>query len=465
MKRLCVIGLWLGLLAVPMEVFGQAVGTIVGTVRDPTRAVVPGVSIKVTAVETGLRRETTSNETGNYTVPALPPGNYSIEAEMQGFSKQLIKDVGLQVDQTARIDIVLEMGTPTEVVEVRGEAALLNTESPALGQVIDNKRVLELPLNGRQFLELSLQVPGVVTGNGGPQSGDSSLFTRPGQNSSISVSGGRSQNNSYLLDGTQNTDPDVNAYVVSPSVDSVQEFKMETRNYSAELGRSSGGQINVVTKSGTNQFHGSVYEFLRNDAFDARPFNNPGELPEFRRNQFGGTLGGPILRDKTFFFASYEGLRRVEGQSRSLTVPSVVQKNGDFSGTAGIYDFITTSVDPTDPSGKKRIRSQFPGQHHPLDAFGSGCDQNIERLRARSQHARNGKQLSRYAFRTAAQQPGIFAHRPSLLTKGHALRTLYTVERKQLPADGISRLRHVLLRPSSEFHAVRNARIRPLVGE
>src|SRR5713226_6150338 len=303
-------------LAVPASLFAQAVSTILGTVTDSAGGLVPRAKISVTSSGTGLKRDAVSNQVGNYLLPALPPGLSTIEAEMEGFRKKIIKGVDLQVDQTARIDIVLEPGTITQAVEVTGEAPLLSTESPALGQVIDNARVVNLPLNGRQFLELTLEVPGVVTGNGGPQSGSSSLFTRPGQDSSISVSGGRSQNNSFLLDGTQNTDPDVNAYVVSPSVDSIQEFKMETRNYSAEFGRSSGGQINVVTKSGSNEFHGSAYEFLRNDAVDARPFNNPGSLPEFRRNQFGATLGGRLWRDRTFFFTSFEGFRRVEGQSR-----------------------------------------------------------------------------------------------------------------------------------------------------
>jgi hypothetical protein len=252
---------------------------------------------------------------------------------------------------------VFQLGSVSETVVVTGDAPVLNTESTALGQVIENARVVSLPLNGRQFLELTMQVPGVVSGNGGPQNGTSTLFQRPGQNSSISVSGGRSQNNSFLLDGVQNTDPDVNAYIVSPSVDTIQEFKMETKNYSAEFGRSSGGQISVVTKSGTNQLHGTAYEFLRNDAVDARPFNNPGNLPEFRRNQFGATLGGPIRKDRTFFFAGWEGFRRVEGQSLTDTVPTALQRQFDFSKSGGIFDPNSTAPDPSDPTGKRLIRA------------------------------------------------------------------------------------------------------------
>ena len=371
MRLHTVVGAAIVLAALPAFLPGQAVGTIQGTATDSSGAVVPRVQITAVNSETGLKRSTISNEVGNYTIPALRPGIYSVEAELEGFRKQIVKDIELKVDQTARINLVLETGSLTQTVEVTGEALLVNTEAPALGHVIENKRVLNLPLNGRQFLELTLQVPGVVTGNGGPQDGNSTMFSRPGQNSSISVSGGRSQNNSFLLDGTQNTDPDVNAYVVSPSVDSVQEFKMETHNYSAEFGRSSGGQINVVTRSGSNVFHGSAYEFLRNSAIDARPFNNPRALPAFRRNQFGATLGGPVIKNRTFFFAAYEGFRRVEGQSNTQSVPTIGQRAGDFSGGPGIFDPASTQPDPADPTGKRLIRTQFPGNVIPANRLNS----------------------------------------------------------------------------------------------
>ena len=356
--RTLILCLFLLLLAAA-TVSAQSTGTILGTIRDSSGAVIPGASLKITHIATETTRETATNSVGNYIAPALQPGVYRIEVEVAGFRKRVIPSVELEVDQAARIDLSLEPGSVSETIEVTAAQPLVNTESPALGQVIDNARVLNMPLNGRQFLELTLQTPGVVTGNGGPQTGSSTMFQRPGQNSSISVSGGRSQNNSFLIDGTQNTDPDVNAYVVSPSVDMIQEFKMETRNYSAEFGRSSGGQISVVTKSGTNQFHGSAYEFLRNNAVDARPFNNPGALPAFRRNQFGATFGGPIIRDRTFFFASLEGFRRVEGQSATMTVPTALQRLGDFSETRGIFDPATTVPDPADSTGKRRIRTQY----------------------------------------------------------------------------------------------------------
>ena len=367
-KRIFLILAVLCLYAAGLQtIFAQAVGTILGTISDTSGAIVPNVTVTITNMQTGQVRMARSNNAGNYIAPALPPGRYTVEAEKAGFRKETHQDLELQVDQSARIDIVFQPGSVTEAIVVAAEAPVINTESPALGQVIENARVVSLPLNGRQFLELTMQVPGVVSGNGGPQTGSSTLFQRPGQNSSISVSGGRSQNNSFLLDGVQNTDPDVNAYIVSPSVDTIQEFKMETKNYSAEFGRSSGGQISVVTKSGTNALHGSAYEFLRNDAVDARPFNNPGSLPPFRRNQFGATLGGPVRKDRTFLFAGWEGFRRVEGQSATLTVPTALERDYNFSSGRGIFDPASTAPDPTDPAGRRLIRAMFPGNVIPAN--------------------------------------------------------------------------------------------------
>ena len=362
MRNLCtVLAIGLAACLTAPTLRAQAVGTILGTIYDSSGSVVPDATVTIANEKTGLKRATASNAAGNYTAPAHNPGRYTLDVERTGFRGHSIKDIELQVDQSARIDITLEPGAVSEAIEVTSESPILNTETPALGQVIDNQRVVNLPLNGRQFLELTLEAPGVVRGNGGPQDGNSTLFSRPGQDSSISVSGGRSQNNSFLIDGTQNTDADVNAYVISPSVDTIQEFKIETKNYSAEFGRSSGGQISVVTKSGTNEFHGSAFEFLRNNAVDARPFNNPGALPPFRRNQFGATLGGPVVKNRTFFFAAYEGLRRVEGQSKTATVPTMLERTGDFSRDLRIFDPASTMADPADPTGKRLARSQFAG--------------------------------------------------------------------------------------------------------
>jgi outer membrane receptor protein involved in Fe transport len=362
-KSLFALSLWF--LTSSLGFAQTATGTFVGTVFDAAGSVVPGASVRVVNLRTALERRTITNATGEYRAPALPAGLYTMEASAPGFRTEVIRQATLAVNQTARVDFTLSPGAVTESVEVEAFLPLLNTETAALGQVIDTQRILEMPLNGRQFLELALLAPGVSSGNGGPQSGTSSLFQRPGQDSSLSVSGGRAQNNNFLLDGTINTDGDVNAYVLSPSVEAIQEFKVETGNYSAEFGRSSSGQINLVTKSGGNEFHGSLFHFLRNNALDARPFNNPNELPKFRFNQFGGTLGGPLRKDSTFFFVNYEGQRVVQGQSRILAVPLPAQRDGVF--TRPIFD-----PDTLRQEGDRRVRSPFPGntipatRHNPI---------------------------------------------------------------------------------------------------
>ncbi len=389
-----------------------ATSTVLGTIADSTRAVIPNVSVRITNTQTGLTRQTATDALGNYSFPALQPGVYSVEAETQGFRRERVSELALQVNQTARVDFTLEPGTVNESVEVPAVTSLLNTDTATVSQVIENKRIVELPLNKRQFLDLALLTPGVTLGNGGPQSGSSTLFARPSSNSSVSVNGQRSQNNNFLLDGVLNTDGDVNAFVVTPSIDAVREFRVETSNYSAEFGRSSGAQINVVSKSGTNQYHGSVYEFLRNSALDARPFSNPGKLPAFRFNQYGFTVGGPIRKDQTFFFLNYEGLRSVQGQSAIASVPLARQRAGDFSGLRAIYDPDTLAPDPT---GKRMVRTQFPSNTIPLDRINPiaagmlrdfvpmpnlpGTTNNL--LDTRSQRQRNNQEGLRFDQRIA----------------------------------------------------------------
>lgn len=256
----------------------NATGTILGTVRDAGGAVLPGTAIKITNEQTGQASSVTTDELGNYTALLLRPGNYSVAAEVAGFKRYLQNNVVLQVDQTARVDVNMQVGDVSETIEITGETPLLQTENHSIGAVIDNQKIVQLPLNGRNFIDLAVLVPGV--GRAGGAQGASSL----------TVDGGRPQNNNFLLDGTANTDGDFNKAILSPSVDVIQEFKVQTSNYSAEFGRSGAGQINVITKSGTNDFHGSLYEFHRNSAFDARQIQNTltPTLPKFIRHQFGG---------------------------------------------------------------------------------------------------------------------------------------------------------------------------------
>ena len=297
--------------------------TVVGTVSDESGALVPNAVLRITNALTGQKRETATDESGHYALLLLPPGRYALEAEAKGFQRRVMNGITLQVDQRVGIDIELHIGAATETVEVRASAAIVQTENAGVGIVIDSRKIVDLPLNGREFQQLALLVPGAV-----PAAQGSSLSFRGGFN----VAGARETANYFLLDGVDNTNAATNQYVFRPSVEMIEEFKVQSSTYSAEFGRGGGGQINVVTKSGTNQFHGSAFEFLRNSAFDAKNFfDAPGKIPGFKRNQFGGVLGGPIVKNKTFFFANYEGLQLRQGITRAASVPSRALINGDFS--------------------------------------------------------------------------------------------------------------------------------------
>ncbi len=237
-------------------------GTILGTVKDETGAVLAGATVTITNVNTGLTRTILTNDTGDYLVPLLPPGEYQVSAELSGFKKEVISGIILQVEQKARVDITLAVGEISEVVNVIGSAPLTQTDTAAVGSVIDNKKVVELPLNGRLFFQLNLLLPGAAPGVFGSQ-----LSTQGG---SIVVNGAREAQNNFLLDGIDNNDLAINLFTIPPSIDAIHEFKLQSSTYTAEFGRSGGAQINITTKSGTNEIHGTAFEFLRNDALDAR---------------------------------------------------------------------------------------------------------------------------------------------------------------------------------------------------
>ena len=305
-------------------------GAIAGTVRDQQRLIVPGVTITVSETESGLTRSIASREDGGFEFPGLQPGEYTLTAALAGFETWQSK-VQLLVNQRVRIDLTLLPSGVREQVDVPATVPLLHSTDVSIGEVIDQRQVSELPLNGRQFLELALLVPGVHTSHGAQTGSTTALYWRPGQNSAITISGGRPNANVYLLDGTINTDPSFNTYVVNLPPDSIREFQIQTGTYSAELGGAGTGQVNVVTKSGSRELHGSIYEFFRNHAFDARPFTNPNELPPFTQNQYGGTVGGPLAA-RTFFFGAFEGFRSSQGQSEIRSVPLAAWSHGDFSG-------------------------------------------------------------------------------------------------------------------------------------
>jgi carboxypeptidase family protein/TonB-dependent receptor-like protein len=300
-------------------------GTIVGTATDRTGGVLPNATVSFTSVDTGLTRSVQTSSTGAYTAPLLPPGEYRLEAKLTGFKKFVQTGIHVEVNEDAKIDITLEVGDVTNEVTVRADTPLVQTQSAAVGTVVDNKKIVELPLNGRDFFQLSVLVPGAV-----PPAERSQNSTQGG---AVSVNGAREQSNNFLLDGVDNNDLLINHIVVQPSVDTVQEFKLQSSTYAAEFGRSAGGQFNFVTKSGTNSWRGSLYEFFRNSALDAKNFfdDNQKPIPDFNRNQFGATLGGPLRINRTFFFANYEGVRAHEAFTRVATVPPAAWLRGDFS--------------------------------------------------------------------------------------------------------------------------------------
>jgi hypothetical protein len=316
---------------------GQTVSTeILGLVTDPTGAVIPGAEITARRIATGDIRTSQTNDTGNYIFPLLDIGEYEVTAAASGFKTEVRRGIVLQLNQKARIDFQMSVGDQAEMVEVRGGAPLLLTEDATLGSVVEQKRILELPLNGRNFGQLATLMPGVVYGSSRMGiDGQQTIGTRamPGQIVGISANGQRDISQNITLDGVVAVDGFKSAMLFVPSVEAVEEFKIQSAVYTAEYGMNSGAQANVAIKSGTNQLHGSVFEFLRNDVLDARGFFlQPGaEKNKLRRNQFGGVVSGPIVRDKTFWLANYEGRREVRGTPSRASVPTMAMRAGDFS--------------------------------------------------------------------------------------------------------------------------------------
>ena len=322
--------------------------TVTGQVIDPSGAGVPGAAVSARNVQTGLERHTVTAETGNYTIPLLPVGTYEISAVKDGFKKDVQTSVVLQVDQRARIDFQLQVGAASESIQVTAEVPLTQTETSSVGSVIDNQKVVEMPLNGRQFYSLALLVPGVA-----PPAQGSILSFRGGFN----VAGASELNNNFTLNGLENNDQLLSAPAFRPSVDAIQEFKILTGVFPAEYGRNSGSQVVVTTKAGGNAFHGTVFEFLRNQVTDAKNYFTPANapIPAFKQNQFGGTVGGPIVHNKTFFFASYEGTRSTQQVTALTSVPLPGMLSGDFSGISQVI---------TNPLG---ANAPFPGNRIPAN--------------------------------------------------------------------------------------------------
>jgi hypothetical protein len=331
--RLSCCALLMAAIAASTALAQSVSGTILGTVTDSSGAIVAGAKVTIINEGTALTRTVTSDANGEYTAPSLPTGHYTVMTEMTGFKALALSNIEVGVDQRVRINLKLDLGAMTESVSVKAETPLVQTSSSELGTTVGNAQIEALPLNGRNFVNLTRTVPGVLRGIPGANiDGAGSLAWRA--SASFSANGQRARDNNFMLDGVDNNETWLQTVVIFPSVDALDEFKLQTSTYSAEFGRSLGGVVNLQIKSGTNQLHGSGFEFLRNDRFDANNFfnNRAGRAkPDFKQNQFGGTVGGAVFKDKTFFFTDYQGHRETQGQTFLSTVPSLAMRNGDFS--------------------------------------------------------------------------------------------------------------------------------------
>ncbi|MCW5980038.1 MAG: TonB-dependent receptor [Bryobacteraceae bacterium] len=360
-------------LAMALPVSAQTAGEIAGIVTDSTGAVIQNAAVTVTNQRTNAVRTTSSNDAGIYSFPGLVPGIYEVKVEMQGFRTVIRRDIQLEVQQVARVNAALEVGEVTQAIEVTGGSVLLTTDSATTGTVIEQERIVELPLNGRNFLQLVSLSPNVTYGFNMPgQVAGRQGGTRGDQN--ISISGMRGTWNHYTLDGLENTDVNFNLYILLPSVDALQEFKVQTGVYPAEFGRAA-SQINVSTRPGSNQFHGALYEFLRNDKLDARQYDFIGTRPArapFKWNQYGFTLGGPVWIPKVFngtnrlfFMTNFEGFRDRKTSYGIYTTPTVAMRNGDFTHkTGGLIDPATRKV-----VNGAVVSEVFPGNRIPASRF------------------------------------------------------------------------------------------------
>lgn len=364
---------------------GQTLGTFTGEVKDTSGAAVAGATVTVVNQGTNGVRVATTNDDGIYTIPALVPGMYDIKAERQGFKVATRSGVELQVQQTARVDFGLEVGQVSETIEVSAAVPLLTTENATVGTVIEQRRITDLPLNGRNFLSLVALSPNVTYGfaqaaqASGRQGGTRATIT-------MSLAGSRSTWSNYTLDGITNTDINFNLYIVLPSVEALQEFKVQTGVYPAEFGRTA-GQVNVSTRGGTNQYHGSAFEFLRNDKLDARPYffkdpESPNQTaplkPPYRQNQYGFTLAGPVQipklfngKDRLFFMANYEGFKSRTTTTQFFTTLTPAMRAGDFSAVPTPLQDPATRVRVPNPSGTgfTVTSSPFPNNQIPASRF------------------------------------------------------------------------------------------------
>ena len=369
----------------------ESTARLLGTVTDPSGAVIPAASVVARNVATGVERKSAANETGDYTIPFLPIGEYTVTAEATGFKRSTISGLVLRVNQEARVDIKLALGSAAESIQVDASTPLLVTDSSSVGQVIENTAIANMPLNGRAFWQLAQLTPGAVYTPGG------SDITAGGQGIRASriqlrISGSSRLAGGWFLDGFDITEYEQGSTSITPSTDALEEFKVMAGGMNAEYGLPS--VVNAALKSGSNAFHGSAYEYIRNQDIQARNFFSP-TVPPLKRNQFGSTLGGPIRHDKIFFFGDYEGARTRQGTTFNSNVPTAQEVGGDFSGARPIFDPLTTAVNPANSS--QFIRTQFPNNMIPVSR------QSPQALYFKSW------------FPTPNNGPGLYAYSPALL--------------------------------------------------
>src|SRR5579864_7150684 len=361
-------------LGLAVRAFGQSnYGTVTGMVTDAQHLAIEGATVQLTAASTGAIRRVVTDQHGFFEAPALLPDEYEVRTDASGFAIET-REVRLEVGQKVAVEISLKVGGVAQGVKVTAASEVLRTTDASVGEVVEPQSIQELPLNGRMLIDLVLTVPGAHVGFGAQTGSTNPLYWRPGQRSAVVIGGARPNANFFLLDEATNTDPTFNTQNLSPSPDSVMEFQVATSSYTADMGGAGGGQINIVTRSGTNRFHGTVYEFLRNGAMDASSFQSMGNT-HLVQNNFGASFGGPLLGKKkeTFFFVNYEGLRLAQADAQVLTVPTPAEVQGDFSmSPAKIYDPTTAVANPnynpalpTNASNFPYTRSQFPNNQIP----------------------------------------------------------------------------------------------------
>jgi len=356
------------LLGITFSIHAQSNYAVVrGSVLDPEQRPIPGARIHMVTAGTGASRDVVSDATGLYEIDGLEPGSYKLTVDRSGFM-QGVRTLNLEVGQEMTLDLQLRLGADAQSVTVKASGELLKTQDASVGEVVDEHSVDSLPLNGRMLIDLVLTVPGAHISHGAATGDMNALYWRPGQRSAVSIGGSRPNGNYFLLDGATNTDPTFSTQNFSPSPDAVLEFQVQTGSYSAEMGGAGGGQINIVTRSGSAHFHGTAYEFLRNGAMDALSFEEMSGMNFLVQNNFGASLSGPVPHaGKTFFFANYEGLRLVEDMTMVDTVPTAAEDSGDFSQSGvNIYDPNTTTANPAynpnkpaSPSNPQYTRQQF----------------------------------------------------------------------------------------------------------